>query len=131
MNLKHLHWKLIAILFLLSCNQKGVDQCAFLLKGFDSQSWKMDSIACNGYRKDTYTLLTDSSEDMVGLSRCQIIQFLGKPNRRYVRDGEKFYYWIEPGAQCLPIKKDTLYLSKFYLLFDSESKVYESGVIIP
>lgn len=131
MNLKHLHWKFVVILFLLSCNQRGVDQCAFLLKGFDSQSWKIDSIACNGYRKDTYTLLADTSEPLVGLTRCQIIQFLGEPNRRYIRDREKFYYWIEPGAQCLPIKRDTLYLSKFYLIFDRESKVYESGVIIP
>jgi hypothetical protein len=70
--------------------------------GFNNQEWVNDKMACKGIRAENKEAFEVAKEKIMGLSERELLNALGKPDRRELhKRGQKFYiYYLLPGGQC-------------------------------
>ena len=72
------------------------------LDGIDTEKWKGDRDACQGYRQSVASSIEAEMVKLKGLSEMDIIQLLGKPdqNELYKRNQKFYSFFITPGPNC-------------------------------
>jgi len=70
-----------------------------VLDGIDSEKWKADRDACQGYRQSVAAAMKSELVKLKGLSEMDVIRLLGKPdeNELYKRN-QKFYSSFNTGS---------------------------------
>jgi hypothetical protein len=117
----HIH---LAFALLSSCSHSGNK---FNVPGFEHLQWQKDSLACNGYRYEHYSLLRENKQCLLGSKEVDILDFLGRPNKIVKRsESISFYYYITRGEQCLLEGRNELKLSQntvIEVLFKDENVI--------
>lgn len=94
---------LIYAICLSGCrHKKAIDSFKFPFE-FDKTQWKLDSLACNGYRQRIIdSLVTNESKIRYKVSIDTILSYLtGYSASDSSSDGKNYYYyWAEPGYHC-------------------------------
>jgi len=87
---------LIIAVMLLSCGK-----ALPVLDGIDSEKWKADRDACQGYRQSVAAAMKSELVKLKGLSEMDVIRLLGKPdeNELYKRNQKFYSFFITPGSQ--------------------------------
>jgi len=91
------HLFLFVTFLLLSC-VKALP----VLDGIDSEKWKADRDACQGYRQSVVISLKSELVKLKGLSEMDVIRLLGKPdeNELYKRNQKFYSFFLSPGPNC-------------------------------
>jgi hypothetical protein len=92
-----IYTKLLLLLSLLSSCTGSTNNL-----GFNDQEWIDDKLACKGIRAEKKEAFEAAKEEMMGLSESELLNALGKPDKRELhKRGQKFYiYYLLPGGQC-------------------------------
>ena len=73
-----------------------------VLDGIDSEKWKADRDACQGYRQSVAISIKTELNKLKGLSEMDVIRLLGKPdeNELYKRNQKFYSFFLSPGPNC-------------------------------
>jgi len=111
--------------FLFSCKKK------ISINGLDSQSFKSDRQACNGFREKVGKDFNSIRLQLKSLTQSEIVELLGRPDFQVLEThGQKYYvYFMEKGNQC--INKDDPNKTKTLVLhFNAVELVSEASIEI-
>jgi outer membrane protein assembly factor BamE (lipoprotein component of BamABCDE complex) len=72
------------------------------IKDFDTTLWQKDRLACQNKRKDMINSLEAQKAQLKGMTRVNILYFLGRPDKQelYQRNQRFYIYHYEKGTQC-------------------------------
>ncbi len=113
-------WNFVVVLTLASCMNK-ID-----LEGFDQDNWKRDRFGCECLRYNMKSVLSNSSNQLLGSSQHQILQTFGSPDQRelYEKNQQFFIYLLEPGPKC-GADSGRVSVSSFQIRFNAIGQVSE------
>lgn len=104
--------------------------------GFDSNSWKCDSLGCKNYRQSKIELLVSNKQWILLQEKRKIISLFGKPNvSRSNGYGDSIYIYItEPSIFCLDTSVSSNIseaVTNMYLIVAAKGSVIDMGTTVP
>ena len=93
---------LIHAIYLSGCCHKKAIISFKLPFEFDKTEWKLDSLACNGYRQKIIdSLVINENKIRYKVSIDTLLSYLtGYRDSDTSSNSNKYYYWTEPGYHC-------------------------------
>ncbi|GAA4386687.1 hypothetical protein GCM10023186_31600 [Hymenobacter koreensis] len=84
---------------LASCSGQSIT-----IPGFDDATWRRDSRACQGLRRNLLPPLDQNRQLLYGKTNGAINALLGHPDEEELeaQTQRAYYYYLEPGEQCQP-----------------------------
>ena len=123
---------LFGFILFIACSNLANKPTGIEIKNFDSKVWKSDSIGCNKKRGELEDTLIANKTELLNRNQDEILTLLGEPNFKNA-DNTTFFYFIEPGPQCIYVNKngyDSLEVKKVLIDFD-KGKVKDVYSILP
>jgi hypothetical protein len=123
---------LLTIVIIAACKNFESNTSNIIIKDFNSQEWKADSIGCDKRRGTLYTILVNSKKNIINKSRSEISDLLGEPNFKS-KGNITYFYFIESGPQCMYVNEtgyDSIEVKKLLVDFEKD-KVKDVYIIVP
>lgn len=94
--------------------------------------FRHDSLGCNGYRRTHLREIDSAGDRLQGLDTVQLWKITGRPDDNYAKTASSINYifWLEPSAQCLGDKNDSMDIAYFNIKI-VYGLVKNAGVDIP